>query len=68
MRVYNSLERMFYQFNPSYKERIRNIWDYLEYRVPPQFNWMPESVNDPIIIEAFDKYWPVDEKNQIQKT
>lgn len=60
IKVYCSLKRMFDDFDDTYKERIKHIWDYLEYRIPPQYGWIPKSINDPIIVEVFEKFWPIE--------
>ena len=36
---------------------VKQIWDYLEEQVPPNYDWLPESADDPLIQEAFDKFW-----------
>jgi hypothetical protein len=39
----------------------KQIWDYLEEQIPPNYNWLPESPDDPLITAAFDKFWPEDQ-------
>ncbi len=65
IHVYNYL-RMFLvthdkKLETSYEEAILKIWNYLEERVPPNYFWMPDSADDPIIVEAFDKFWNVED-------
>ena len=36
----------------------KQIWDFLEEHVVPNYNWLPESSDDPLITAAFDKFWP----------
>ena len=40
----------------------KQIWDYLEDHVVPNYDWLPESPDDPLITAAFDKFWPEDIK------
>jgi hypothetical protein len=73
MSVYCALERLtggvrFVQngetpenaFENPYKNTIKKIWDYIEEHVPPNYFWLPDSPDDPLIVDAFNKCWSID--------
>jgi hypothetical protein len=63
INAYNSLKMVFMVNDQTkvkiFREIIKNIWDYLEERVPPHLYWMPDTPEDTIILEVFDRFWPL---------
>jgi hypothetical protein len=42
----------------SMKDRLKQVYDELE-RLPIPLGWLPSSANDPFIISAFERGWPL---------
>lgn len=42
------------------QKKTKAVWDYIEEQVPPNYDWLPCSTDDPIISDAFEKKWPYD--------